>query len=89
MAKHILGVQAFDNPYQLIAADVNGSGTITAFDMVQIRQLILNITTEFSNSPSWKFVYAGYEFTTDSPMSEAYPQIATLANLQKTCKWIL
>lgn len=83
MAKHILSIQKFENPYQLIAADVNDSGTITAFDMVQIRQLILNITTEFSNSPSWKFVDAGYEFTTDNPMSEAYPQVAVIDNLQQ------
>ena len=83
ISKHILGITKMDNLYQLIAADVNGSGTITAFDMVQIRQLILNITTEFPNSPSWKFVYAGYEFTTDNPMGEAYPQIAEVANLQQ------
>ena len=74
ISKHILGIQKFDNPYQLIAADVNGSGTITAFDMVQIRQLILNIKTSFNNSPSWKFVAANYAFTTDTPIAEDYPQ---------------
>jgi len=83
MAKHILGVTEFTNPYQKIAADVNGSGTITAFDMVQIRQLILNISTEFNNSPSWKFVDADYEFTTESPISEAYPQVVQIADLQQ------
>jgi len=65
----------------LIAADVNGSGTITAFDMVQIRQLILNIKTEFTNSPSWKFVDAAYEFTTTDPIAEAYPAVVEVANL--------
>jgi len=67
----------------LIAADVNGSGTITAFDMVQIRQLILNITTEFTNTPSWKFVDAAYEFTTDNPVSEVYPTVAQINNLSE------
>ena len=81
ISKHILGVTAFDNPYQMIAADVNGSGTITAFDMVQIRQLILNINTEFTNSPSWKFITANYEFTTNNPASENYPQVAEIIDL--------
>jgi len=49
--------------------------------MVQIRQLILNIKTEFTNSPSWKFVDAGYEFTTTDPISEAYPEEMEIANL--------
>ena len=46
ISKHILGISAFDSPYKYIAADVNKSGTITAFDMVQLRQLILNINSE-------------------------------------------
>ena len=48
ISKHILGNEAqFDSPYKYIAADINKSGSITAFDMVQLRQLILNITTEY------------------------------------------
>ena len=82
MAKHILGLQTFENPYQMIAADVNGSGTITAFDMVQIRQLILNMRTEFANSSSWKFVEASYEFTTDNPINEAYPSVTKVSDLR-------
>jgi len=81
ISKHILGINAFDNPYQLIAADVNQSGTITAFDMVQIRQLILNIKTEFTNSESWRFVDAAYEFTTQNPIQENFPEVIQIANL--------
>ncbi|MFK7983809.1 MAG: Ig-like domain-containing protein [Saprospiraceae bacterium] len=83
ISKHILGIQSLDNAYQMIAADVNGSGTITAFDMVQIRQLILNINTAFSHSPSWKFVDAKYEFTTDNPMAENYSQEMQISDLQE------
>ena len=81
ISKHILGIQGMENPYQLIAADVNSSGTITAFDMVQIRQLILNIKTEFTNSPSWKFVDASYDFSTTDPISAAYPEVKEIGNL--------
>ena len=52
MSKHILGAQLLDSPYKMIAADVNRSGTITAFDMVQLRQLILNVTCLLYTSPS-------------------------------------
>ena len=81
ISKHILGITEFDNPYQMIAADANNSGSITAFDMVQIRQLILNIKTEFTNNESWRFVDAGYEFTTDQPLAEDFPEMIQIANL--------
>ena len=62
ISKHILGIQTLDTPYKQIAADVNKSGSITAFDMVQLRQLILNITTEFPSNESWRFVDAAHAF---------------------------
>jgi len=48
ISKHILGITKFDTPYKYIAADINKSGTITAFDLVQLRQLILNIRKNYS-----------------------------------------
>ncbi len=81
MTKHILGVQPFDNPYQWIAADVNQSKTVTAFDLVQLRKMILAIDTEFTNNTSWRFVEANYEFTTDNPLSENFPEQAHISNL--------
>jgi len=83
ISKHILGITEFENPYQMIAADVNGSGTITAFDMVQIRQLILNIKTDFSHCDSWKFVEANYQFTTESPITENYSQVTQITDLRQ------
>ncbi len=74
ISKHILGIQQFDTPYQHIAGDVNHSGTITAFDLVQLRRLILNQIMEFPNNESWRFVDAQYQFTTDNPASEAYKE---------------
>ncbi|MEM6319147.1 MAG: SdrD B-like domain-containing protein [Bacteroidota bacterium] len=83
ISKHILGIEPFDNPYQLIAADINQSGTVTAFDMMQLRRLILNLDTEFTNNTSWKFVDAQYEFTTNDPINEAYPTQASVDKLAK------
>ena len=74
MSKHILGIQKFASPYQYIAADINRSGAITAFDMVQLRQLILNKITDFPNNESWRFVDKAYQFTSENPIIEAFKE---------------
>jgi photosystem II stability/assembly factor-like uncharacterized protein len=60
--RHILGLELFDSPYQLIAADVNNSGSITALDIVRIRLVILNFNTEFAGTDSWRFVPNDFVF---------------------------
>ncbi len=83
ISKHILGLATFDSPYKYIAADVNKSGSITAFDMVQLRQLILNINSEFANNQSWRFIDESHEFTTTTPMSEPFAESVTIQNLSE------
>lgn len=56
MNKHILGLTIFETPDQYIAMDANQSGSNTAFDLVQLRQLVLGITTELPNNSSWRIV---------------------------------
>lgn len=60
--QHILGKQTFTSPYQFIAADVNRSGNVTTVDLIQLRKLILNIDSKFSNNTSWRFVDAAHIF---------------------------
>ena len=79
ISKHILGIEHLDSPYHQIAADINNSKTITAYDLVQLRQLILNITTEFPANESWRFVDASYQFTTDTPLNEPYKEFIEVA----------
>jgi hypothetical protein len=55
--RHILGILPFDSPYKMIAADINSSSSISAQDLVELRKLILGITSTFPNNlPSWVFV---------------------------------
>lgn len=76
ISKHILGIQPINNPYKLIAADVNGSGSVTVLDMIKIRQLILNRIIEFPGVPSWRFVSANYPFPVPAnPWQEAFPEL--------------
>jgi len=60
--RHILHLQMLDNPYKIIAADVNRSETITSHDLIELRKMILGIQDGFANSESWRFVNAAYDF---------------------------
>ncbi len=85
ITKHILRKEEFTSPYQYIAADVNASGDISTFDIIQLRKLILNLTSAFPNdNTSWRFVDAGYEFTTNNPAAESFPEYIEVNNLTGT-----
>ncbi|TXB61802.1 T9SS type A sorting domain-containing protein, partial [Phaeodactylibacter luteus] len=82
ISKHILGIQPLASPYQLIAADVNNSRSITTLDMIQLRKLILSVDTEFSNNDSWRFVDASYVFPNPAnPWLAPFPEGINLNNL--------
>ncbi|MEL7424093.1 MAG: dockerin type I domain-containing protein, partial [Bacteroidota bacterium] len=75
ITRHILGVDPITNPYYLLAADVNQSGTVSILDLIQIRRVILGITTRFPASPSWRFVPADYVFPNlENPWQEPFPE---------------
>jgi hypothetical protein len=85
ISKHILGVQPLGSPYKMIAADINNSKSITTLDLIQLRKLILNIDTEFSNNTSWRFVDASYRFPVSSnPWAETFPEVKNFNNLAGT-----
>jgi hypothetical protein len=73
--KHILGQQLLSTPYQIIAADVNGSGSVSTYDIVELRKLILGLYTEFPANTSWRFVDAAYLFPNPfNPFQEPFPE---------------
>ncbi len=75
MNKHILGNQLLGSPYKMIAADINQSKTITTFDMVELRKLILHIYDKLPNNTSWRFVDKDYKFPVPtSPWKEKFPE---------------
>lgn len=65
ISQHILKIKPFESPYQYIAADVNKSGTVTIFDMLQLRQLILRVIDDFPDNDSWRFIDATHNFGSD------------------------
>jgi methionine-rich copper-binding protein CopC len=63
ISRHILGLTLLDSPYKLIAADANQSGTVTTFDIVELRKLILGTYAKLPNNSSWRFVDKTQIFT--------------------------
>ena len=79
ISKHILGLELLDSPYKVIAADANGSTTVTTLDIVKLRALILHIDAELANNTSWRFVDANYVFNNpNNPLAENFPEFVDL-----------
>jgi hypothetical protein len=80
ITQHILGINSFDSPFQLIAADANNTTTITTLDIVDIRKVILQMESGFTNNTSWRFVDGNHTFA--NPTSPwGFPEVANINNL--------
>jgi hypothetical protein len=75
--RHVLGISPLSSPYKMIAADVNGSGTITASDIVELRKLLLGVQSQFSKNDPWRFVDASHSFDSSENMWQ-YPAFSAL-----------
>ena len=83
ISKHILGVETLSTPYKVIAADANKSGTVTTFDVVELRKLILGIYDELPNNKSWRFVSKSFVFPNPAnPFQTPFAEFKTVADVQ-------
>ncbi len=85
MQRHILNVQMLASPYKIIAADVNGSQTVSTLDIVLTKSLILQNITSFPGGKLWSFVNADYSFSVPTnpfpfEASRSYSSAATSVN---------
>ncbi len=78
--RHILELEKLNSPYKLIAADVNGSNSITSSDLVELRKLILGVQEKLAHTECWKFLDQNYIFD-DKSNPWNYPEDAHLADL--------
>lgn len=85
MSKQVLGLDTLDTPYQIVAADVNGSNSLTTYDIVETRKVVLNINPTFPNGmPSWRFIPAGFAFTDPlQPFLNTIPNTIQYTNLSQ------
>jgi len=57
LQSYILNGTFLDTGYKKLAADVNNSGTITTFDLIRIRQVVLGINSSFPELDApWRFI---------------------------------
>jgi hypothetical protein len=85
ISRHVLGVAPLGSPYRMIAADANKSGSITTFDIVELRKLILGIYSELPNNTSWRFVDKMQVFTNPmNPFADTIRENMSIANAQSS-----
>lgn len=83
ISRHILAVEPLGSPYKIIAADANKNGSVTAFDLVELRKLILGIYQELPNNTSWRFVDSSFVFPNPSnPFQTTFPENISVSNIQ-------
>lgn len=84
IGRHVLNVNKITDPYKLIAADVNKSGTVTTADIVELRKLILNIYHQYPNNTSWRFVPKSYNFPVPTdPFHPPFPEEFVINSLSQ------
>ncbi|MCB9081260.1 MAG: hypothetical protein H6555_06075 [Lewinellaceae bacterium] len=82
ITRHILGDKLLESPYQLLAADVNRSGSVSTLDLIAIRKIVLNIDSRFASGDAWRFVAANHRFRdVKRPWSDPIPEVINLNNL--------
>lgn len=83
ISRHVLGVEAFSSPYKMIAADANKSGSITSFDIIELRKMILGVYTTLPSNTSWRFVDKDYVFPNSAnPFQAEFPEYRNTVNYQ-------
>lgn len=81
IARHILGLQPFTSPYQILAADLNNSGSVSTLDIIFLRRLILG--AHDSLSLNWLFIPADFSFPNpNNPWVSPVPTTVEIENLQ-------
>jgi len=79
--RHILGLQKFDNPYTIVAADINNDEKVSASDLIELRKNILGLKSSFANNTSWKFIDKKYDFPINNPLNSGYPLVYYIPEL--------
>ncbi len=54
LSRHVLGIAPFDLPCQFIAGDVNGSGSVSIMDVIEVRKWVLGLPVS-SPVDEWRF----------------------------------
>ncbi|MDZ7607454.1 MAG: T9SS type A sorting domain-containing protein [Cyclobacteriaceae bacterium] len=81
--RHILQIEELGNPYQVIAADVNGSNSITALDLAEMRRVVLGMDQSFRSGLNWLIIPETNDLSND-PFSYSTTASIALTDLSMT-----
>ncbi|MEL6274125.1 MAG: hypothetical protein AAFU03_03325, partial [Bacteroidota bacterium] len=76
LQRHIIGTEIITDPYLLVAADINGDGSYSVQDMLQLQSTVLGAFEMFPSNTSWRFVPS--DWNGDGPA----PDMIQLGNLE-------
>ncbi|MDO8366926.1 MAG: dockerin type I domain-containing protein [Saprospiraceae bacterium] len=81
ISRHILGIEPFDSPYKIIAADASQDGQVTSLDIKILRNLLLGNIDQLPNGKSWRFVPYDHKFpSVIKPFSAPFPEKIEVSN---------
>ncbi len=82
--RHILGLEPFDNPYDIIVSDVNKNEKLNSSDLLTMRKMVLGIITEWPKEiPNWRFIDSSFVFE-DPEDPFYYPDSIVIQHLMDT-----
>ncbi len=55
--KHILLTQPFTDPYQILAADINNSNTLSAVDLIEMQKVLLEVFPSYPNKSLYNYYF--------------------------------
>ncbi len=83
LALHLMGIQVFAQPAQWLAADINGSRSLTSMDLWLLQKQILGQRPRVPGVPVWRYWDAGFSFSSpQQPWNAKFPEVIRLDNLQ-------
>jgi len=83
MSKHILGIQPLAMDLQLLAADINRSGSVSTLDIILLRKAILTVDRSAMDRVGWQFINAKTEFDNQgNPWSKPIYNSISLNNIE-------
>jgi HYR domain len=82
ISRHLLQLEPFDTPDEILASDANQTGSLTTFDIVQLRKLILGVFDTIPDGRSWLFYPDNFQFADPmNPRAQPIPDTLAVGNL--------
>lgn len=83
LKKYLMGLAELDSPYKMLAADLDGSGSITEEDLDLLWKVFLFQGGGMDDLPSWRFVPSNYLFPdAANPWMEEVPNNYLIPDLE-------